>query len=393
MKHLFYITISLLLLILSGCKNEDPNDQHFDNKLYIAASTFTTDVLLLDDVVTATREIEVSMAKPESHDVEVVFATAPEQTALYRAFYNDPDVLVLPSSCCRIVTPSITISAGSVSGTPVTVEFMNLESLDHDARYVMPVTIASVNGVDLLDSAKSFYYLFKRGALINVVADLSGTCAYPEWGEFDEVADMSTFTFEALLNVKKFPRDISTIMGIEDKFLVRLGDNGVDPNQIQIAAGSGSSNKATSSSLQLKANRWYHLAVTFDNGAVNCYLDGVKKTLDRNQLGCSSVNFKVSHSDEMNNRPRCFWIGHSYDNTRSLDGMISEVRVWNRVLSGDEINAVNHFYTIPSDSEGLVAYWKFNDGSGNIVKDHTQYGNNLTIANAPQWITVELPAK
>ena len=42
-------------------------------------------------------------------------------------------------------------------------------------------------------------------------------------------------------------------MGIEGKFLVRIGDSGVDPNQIQIA----SSRNLTNSDLKLDAGRWY----------------------------------------------------------------------------------------------------------------------------------------
>ena len=46
---------------------------------------------------------------------------------------------------------------------------------------------------------------------------------------------------------------------------------------------------------------------------------------------------------------------------------------------------------VPADSEGLLAYWKFNDGAGSVVKDHTSYGNDLTVEAAPEWKAVTLP--
>ena len=56
---------------------------------------------------------------------------------------------------------------------------------------------------------------------------------------------------------------------------------------------------------------------------------------------------------------------------------MSEVRIWNRALSKEEINSENHFYSVPVDSEGLVGYWKLNEGSGNTVIDSSPSGNNM----------------
>lgn len=56
-----------------------------------------------------------------------------------------------------------------------------------------------------------------------------------------------------------------------------------------------------------------------------------------------------------NGKPRCFWIGYSYNNERWLDADIAEVRIWNRVLSEEEINAKDHAYEVDPNSEGLVA--------------------------------------
>ena len=51
--------------------------------------------------------------------------------------------------------------------------------------------------------------------------------------------------------------------------------------------------------------------------------------------------------------------------------------VFYKPLTKEEINAENHFYSVPVDSEGLVGYWKLNDGAGQIIKDHSPSGNNM----------------
>ena len=280
------------------------------------------------------------------------------------------------------------IKAGSVTSPAVTVEFTELGLLDRDTRYVLPVTIASVEGMAVLPTARNIYYVFKGAALINVVAGITENRAWPDWKNASPVTNMRTFTLEALIYGNAFKNQISTVMGIEGKFLIRLGDAGVEPNQVQVACV----NNATSSELRLETNRWYHLAVTFDAGNIAVYLDGVAaKNLDRTYVGASSVNFGVAHSDESDGKPRCFWIGYSYASDRYLDGMISEVRIWNKALTAEEINAPAHFYQVDPASDGLVAYWKFDDGAGKTVKDHSSYGNDLTLEKAPKWTAVSLP--
>ena len=86
---------------------------------------------------------------------------------------------------------------------------------------------------------------------------------------------MTQFTMEALVNANSFTNEeISTIMGIEDNFLIRVGDNGHDKNQLNVGYGTlvdGQETNARGSIYVerplLNTGQWYHIAVTFD--AVN----------------------------------------------------------------------------------------------------------------------------
>ena len=62
------------------------------------------------------------------------------------------------------------------------------------------------------------------------------------------------------------------------------------------------------------------------------------------------------------------------------------------VLSEEEINAKDHAYEVDPNSEGLVAYWKLNDGLDEI-KDYSVNGNNATPSSTLTWVDVALPAK
>jgi hypothetical protein len=98
------------------------------------------------------------------------------------------------------------------------------------------------------------------------------------------------------------------------------------------------------------------------------------------------VNWDTTEKD------REFYIGYSYDDSRYLEGEICECRVWNRVLTEEEINVPFHFYDVEPDSEGLVAYWKFDEGTGKVVKDYAN-GYNISGTGDPTWKAVWLPAK
>ncbi len=386
--NLKYIALlACTLLALTGCKKEDLSRQHYENKLYISTTSFTEELLVKATAGDFSRELKVGIAKPVAHDINARFKAAPELLETYRAAYYDQNAVLLPDSNYVMEAPDTKIQAGGVASTPVKIDFVNVAELDRDLRYVLPVTLASVEGIDALESARTVYYIFKGAALINVVVDLSGNKAWPDWVNSDPVRYMSTFTLEALINATELNKEISTIMGIEGKFLVRIGDAGVPKNQIQIA----SSRNITTSDLQIETGKWYHLAVTFNRGGVEVYLNGVLKL--SGNVGASSVNIGVEHSNESNGAPRCFWIGYSYNDDRSFEGRMSEVRIWNRALTADEINAPVHFYGVDPASPGLVAYWKLDDGAGAMAKDYTSYGNNLTIGNLPQWPSVSLPEK
>ena len=253
--------------------------------------------------------------------------------------------------------------------------------------------------------------------MVNYVADMKSNRAWPIWDGWEKVADLKQFTMEALINCHAFNNSSSilTVMGVEDHFLVRIGDVTIPTNQIQIALAykdveGGSTNRAdvTDATLQLRKDRWYHLAVTFDQGYVKVYLDGrLRAEADRSVIGqrpnpdtgqsediiFKNVDFSAPHSDESDGKPRCFWVGYSYDSDRSLDGMIAEARLWNRVLTQEEINAPNHFYKLyPSEiDETLLAYWKFCEGFGKTVKDYSIYGKDLEADHNILWYPVELP--
>lgn len=397
-------TISVLLT--ASCNTDDSHD--FSNKVFISSANMVEDVMVaLDEKVDRMQsEISFAMADKEDTDVRVTVRPAPELLEKYQLAYNDGSAVLLPESNYDISDTRAIIRAGQVQSESLDVFFRGLLSLDYSTAYVLPLTIDSVEGAGILENSRTVFYVVREASLVNIVAGMNGNRAWPEWKDFTEVQDMRTFTMEALVNPTAFVNKskINTIMGIENYFLIRVGDVTIPANQLQIAAGKKDDTNVrtslTNGNMQLKTGKWQHIAVTFDNGLVKVYIDGKKKgetDFSATEVQLSSVDFMVPHSDESAGKPRCFWIGYSYDNDRSFNGYISEVRLWNRVLTEEEINAENHFYKLNLKDESLMnsvlAYWKFNEGNGSTVKDHSKYGNDLTAEKAISWKKVSLPEK
>lgn len=372
-----------LAFSLVGCTE---NDENFDNKLFISTSVFTEDVLFKAGMPNQVSDISVAIAKPEDHEIKVTIAPDPALLETYKLTYYEEDVELLPEEFYSMEETTTVINAGSIASTSLPVTFVNIGNLDINKVYVLPVTIRSVEGVDVLQSAKTYYYVFRAASLVNVVATMTRNRAYPDFNNDPKFNNLSQNTMEILFKANSFSNGISTLMGIEQYYLLRLGDS--EPsNQLQIASKTIN---VSNSELQFESGVWYHLAVVFDGGYVTVYVNGVEK-LSRGRVDISSVNLGAKHHNEEDGR-RVFWIGYSYEAQRYFDGVVAEARIWNRALTAEEIKAPNHFYFVDSASDGLIAYWKFDEGAGTKVIDYAS-GYDLTFDNEPVWVPVSLPEK
>ena len=84
----------------------------------------------------------------------------------------------------------------------------------------------------------------KTSALINYVANMKKHYAYPKtWNNADALNNLSQFTVEMLVNIQEWKtgNSISTLLGIENSFLLRMGDGSSQPHyQIQLVCGGES---------------------------------------------------------------------------------------------------------------------------------------------------------
>jgi photosystem II stability/assembly factor-like uncharacterized protein len=78
-----------------------------------------------------------------------------------------------------------------------------------------------------------------------------------------------------------------------------------------------------------------------------------------------------------------FKMGAAYSEAY-FEGAIDEVRIWNVARTQEEIQAKMYTH-LNGTEEGLVGYWPFNEGSGNVVNDLSGNNNHGTI-HGPTWV-------
>ncbi|PTW62797.1 concanavalin A-like lectin/glucanase superfamily protein [Breoghania corrubedonensis] len=126
----------------------------------------------------------------------------------------------------------------------------------------------------------------------------------------------------------------------------------------------------------------------FDGASVSIFADG-----DPIATAGMSIPLKSSSHRQMG-------IGGRRDDNGTLSatmrGQLDELRLWRSIRSGDEI--VNNMARYLTGAEtGLMGYWRFDTGSGDIVVDRTVHLGNARkydIAGAPaaiQWTASEAP--
>lgn len=209
------------------------------------------------------------------------------------------------------------------------------------------------------------------------------------WSDTDAVNNLSAITMETLFRWDAFNPDegIDTMFGVEGAWLVRCMNNFhwipedgwfvCSPyGGICFAPFERDGAKNVTDWKGMTQDVWHHLAFTYDSnaGSVAIYIDG--KTVASGSYQFGPVNlYDASLTDPV------FHIGKSYNEKRWFNGDMAEVRIWNRALSADEINAKGHFYSVDATSDGLLAYWKLN-GTGTHVEDYSGNGHHGTAANA-----------
>ncbi|MDB6023426.1 MAG: Laminin sub domain 2, partial [Pedosphaera sp.] len=119
--------------------------------------------------------------------------------------------------------------------------------------------------------------------------------------------------------------------------------------------------------------QWHHLALVVDNNGGRLYVDG-NQTATNTWTGSSGP---TSSTNQLQ-------IGKYSTIVTSLPGVVDEVSVWNVALTPAQL-AVYKNTALAGSENGLLAAWRFNEGSGTMAADLSPFARNAALVNNPAW--------
>ena len=425
---------------MTACERYDADDHKFGNVVYLNVSQ-TSPVQLAtfsNNRETYDCTLQAALTYPAAQDVQVSLAVDPSLVAAYNARYGTAWPM-LDEKYYTLSAPETTIAAGRTVSDVVTLQLRGLMgegeeqtgALPLDETFLVPVRISGAS-MDVLRGSDVAYYVVKRSSAITVAAQLGegNWINFPTLDKYGTNSSawngLTAMTYEALIYIDEFatqdetstPVSISTIMGVEQYLLLRIGDTNFERQQLQFD-GSGSGSQfgkfpGRDATKNLEAGRWYHVACTYDQATqtVCIYVDGriqseesgvgIATQSEDNRINLAMralYDYYLNNPTEDNEKKYGgfvdayqFFIGRSYNEYRPLNGKIAEARVWSVARTPEQIWENMYNIENPADDPTLLGYWKFNEGAGNTVRDYSMYGNDGVAESDITWPAgIEIP--
>ena len=122
---------------------------------------------------------------------------------------------------------------------------------------------------------------------------------------------------------------------------------------VVLGIGDGTNANEITYEFETGADDWHHVTMVYGGGTLLLYIDGMYKKSMASAIATEAALFKL---------------GSRRDETGFLDGWLDDMRLYNRLLSQTEIITTKNI-TVSKFTEGLVAYWKFDEGLGTKIFD------------------------
>ena len=355
-------------LVLVACDSEGDKFDYQKVGLLISGTEQVPVQRFTVDELPAAYAVTVKATRRCPKDVTVRLAIDTSLVRKYNAEHGTAYYPV-PASAVTLENSEVTIKQGEALSSAAQVSVISTDDFIEGATYVIPVTIQQVSGEggEVIESSRTLLLQISR--IISFYAlennqNASSNYIFPD----DKMVNLTNYTIEFKVYSYKFGNvgNIKRVLSIEGKNeeeanMFRFGENGSAGGDILQWVLPGG---RCFSSTHFKTNRWYLVSCTYDGATFKMYVDGVE---DAQASGTGKATpfqrFELGMS----------WGG--YRNSQFFQGRLCEVRVWNRALTASEI--AMGFAGVNAHSDGLVAYWKMNEGEGHIFHDATGHGYDM----------------
>lgn len=366
------------VIAVSACQKGDHFDANREVIVFGGAEKSSLITMPVDDVVPVVHTFTINATGKLESDARIELAIDNSLIDSYNASHKT-NYFALPENVVKLDSTYVNIAQGKASSAPNRLSLTSLDCFEDGKNYMIPVTIKSVSGtsMEVLEAERTIYVRIARTLTLSAI-DMDNAGFSSEFVFADNLQkDLDQYTFE----IKIYPyrwngmtpnlSRLCAFKSADDKnsLLYRFGEkNDVDILQVKTISGELISNT------HYEANKWTMLSVVYDGSNIGLYNDGVKDV----DNASSSESFKFG-------RIELGMAWTNYGSAQLYHGRVAEIRVWDRALSSSEIKG--GLCGVPANSEGLVAYYKFNETSGSVFKDATGHGYDMDWDNSVREVS------
>ena len=342
--------------------------------IYITQAQKELELTLSVDEPPASTSFSVSSSVKATENVDVTLAVTPDVIDAYNRKYGK-NYAMAPEGTYQLSATTATIEAGYSVSDDIEVSITSLDGYETGTQYCIPVTIESTSSMTPLEPSRTLFLVIKTPVVSKAIKIGSNRYVVPGFKDDQTLSALKEVTLETMVYVNAFQSSdpyISSIMGIEGTCGVRFGDVKVPNNCVQICHGNY---QPAATTALCDAGKWYHIAAVWTTSSWDIYING--QYITGTTTAGETMNLTETGS--------CgFQLGASYSYGRTLNGYLSEVRVWTRALNQTEI--ANNMYYVDPKSDGLLAYWRMNEyetcNESIIIRNNESYTYRNVVRDA-----------
>ncbi len=134
---------------------------------------------------------------------------------------------------------------------------------------------------------------------------------------------------------------------------------------------------------EYETDRWYHVAGIYTGQEMSLYVDGKKVGSSQEQSG--NINYPEVDESESGQGNLVIGAYQDSDELHCYKGQLTEIRLWCKALTEEELEKKRVWRLKATDHPGLVGYWRLDEGMGRELRDLAN-GQNGGFQGTCGWI-------
>ena len=135
---------------------------------------------------------------------------------------------------------------------------------------------------------------------------------------------------------------------------------------VVVGVGDGTLGYEVTHEFESDPDDWHQVTAVYGGGSLLLYVDGAFVGATQGAIAMDDATYTI---------------GSRRDQTGFLNGWVDDIRIFNRLLPQSEIILTQNT-TVSKNTEGLIAYWKFDEGRGRKAFDLSDNGMDAFINSA-----------